>query len=200
MKTITQLLSVLTITVATIYITACGQKNQNTNAVLPVYQNCINCSGVITGSEFFRSESVDITQTLQLNLSFAGSNNVTTPYYSNLNYGSPIIHYSGPVAVVGTLNISLGSNIGGCLIQPGTYTLSTLQAGTWSNSIVNSLRVQAYGPTNMILSIPIAQVGAKRYDQMGRLWTEIPQLGRLIGSLIVENVNGIRCYADILVN
>ncbi len=200
MKTLSKMISILLVTAATTYIVACDKKNQNTATALPVYQNCVNCGGIITGSEFFRSESVDGNQSLQLNLSFVGSNTVAAPYYGNLNYGSPIINYSGPVAVTGTLNITMGANSGGCLIQPGTYTLSTLQAGTWSNAIVSSLRVQAYGPTNMILSIPMAQVGAKRYDQMGRLWTEIPQTGRLFGSVIIENVNGYRCYADILVN
>lgn len=200
MKTLSKIISAITISMATAYIVACDKKNQNTATALPVYQNCVNCGGVITGSEFFRSESVDGNQSLQLNLNFVGSNTVTAPYYGNLNYGSPIINYSGPVAVTGTLNIRLGANSGGCLIQPGTYTLSTLQAGTWSNAIVSSLRVQAYGPTNMIIAIPMAQVGAKRYDQMGRLWTEIPQTGRLFGSVIIENVNGYRCYSDILVN
>jgi hypothetical protein len=202
MKTLTKLISVLLITAATSYIVACDQKNKSTSTtqILPVYQNCVNCGGVITGSEFFRSESVDYNQSFLLSLSFVGSSTVAAPYYGNLNYGSPIINYSGPVAVTGTLSISTGVNAGGCLIQPGSYTLSTLQAGTWSNAIVSSLRVQAYGPSNMIISIPMAQVAAKRYDQMGRLWSEVPQVGRIFGNVIIENVNGYRCYTDILVN
>ncbi|AZZ36602.1 hypothetical protein CIK05_07300 [Bdellovibrio sp. qaytius] len=201
MKTLTKLISTLLLTAATTYIVACDKNiKSSTTQVLPVYQNCVNCGGVITGSEFFRSESTDYNQTFLLNLNFTGSNTVAAPYYGNLNYGSPIINYSGPVAVTGTLNIAIGTNAGGCLIQPGQYTLSTLQAGTWSNSIVSSLRVQAYGPSNMIISIPMAQVAAKRYDQMGRLWSEIPQIGRIFGDVIIENVNGYRCYSDILVN
>lgn len=201
MKTLTKLISVLIITAATSYIVACDQKNNNSaNQGLPVYQNCVNCGGVMTGSEFFRSESVDYSQSFLLYLSFVGSNTVALPYYGNLNYGSPVINYSGPVAATGTLSISYGVNAGGCLIQPGQYTLSTLQAGTWSNAIVSSLRLQAYGPSNMIISIPMAQVAAKRYDQAGRLWSEVPQIGRIFGNVIIENVNGYRCYTDILVN
>lgn len=205
MKTLSKLtskiISVLLVTAATTYIVACDQKNNNSTAtVLPVYQNCVNCGGVISGSEFFRSESKNYNQTVLLNLSFVGSTNVATPYYGNLNYGSPVITYNGPVAVTGTMNINMGTNAGGCLIQPGQYTLSTLQAGTWSNAIVQNLRIQAYGPSNMIISIPLAQVSAKRYDQMGRLWSEIPQVGRIFGNVIIENVNGYRCYTDILVD
>ncbi len=201
MKTLSQIISIITVTMAAAYMVACDQKNKNSQATaLPVYQNCVNCGGVISGSEFFRSESKNYDQTVLLNLSFVGSTNVATPYYGNLNYGSPVINYIGPVAVTGILNINMGTHAGGCLIQPGQYTLSTLQAGTWSNAIVQNLRVQAYGPSNMIISIPLAQVSAKRYDQMGRLWSEIPQVGRIFGNVIIENVNGYRCYTDILVD
>lgn len=201
MKTLSKLITLSTLAIATAFVIACENKNtNNTAAALPVYHNCVNCGGVINGSEFFRSESKDYNQTTLLNLSFVGSTNVATPYYGNLNYGSPVINYAGPVAVTGTMSISIGANLGGCLIQPGQYTLSTLQAGTWANAIVQNLRLQAYGPSNMIISIPIAQVSAKRYDQMGRLWTEIPQIGRIFGNIIIENVNGYRCYADILVD
>lgn len=204
MKTLSRLtvkiLSSITIIIASAYIVACDQKNKSAATVLPVFQNCVNCGGVITGSEFFRSESVDYNQIFLINLSFVGSNTVAAPYYGNLNYGSPIINYAGPVAVTGSLSVNAGTHAGGCLIQPGQYTLSTLQAGNWSNSIVSGLRIQAYGPSNMIISIPMAQVAAKRYDQMGRLWSEIPQIGRIFGNVIIENVNGYRCYTDILVN
>lgn len=201
MKTLSKMITTVFMSIATVSMIACENKNKNNSVqTLPVYQNCVNCGGVINGAEFFRSESKDYNQTTLLNLSFVGSTNVALPYYNNLNYGSPVINYSGPVAVTGTMSISIGANTGGCLIQPGQYTLSTLQAGTWSNAIVQNLRLQAYGPANMIISIPIAQVSAKRYDQMGRLWTEIPQNGRIFGNVIIENVNGYRCYADILVD
>lgn len=199
MKTLSKMITLIVVSIATAFVVACENKNNGTATALPVYQNCANC-GIINGVEFFRSESKDYAQTMLLNLSWVGSASVASPYYNNLNYGSPVINYSGPVAVTGTMSISMGHNLGGCLIQPGQYTLSTLQAGTWSNAIVQNLRLQAYGPANMILSLPIAQVSAKRYDQMGRLWTEIPQTGRIFGNVIVENVNGIRCYADILVD
>jgi hypothetical protein len=201
MKTLSKMISLTAVTLATMFVIACDNKNQNNNTqVLPVYQNCVNCGGVINGAEFFRSESKDFYQTTLLNLSFVGSTNVGIPYYGNLNYGSSVITYNGPVAVTGTMSISYGNNLGGCLIQPGQYTLSTLQAGTWSNAVVQNLRLQAYGPSNMIISIPQAQVSAKRYDQMGRLWSEIPQTGRIFGNVIIENVNGYRCYANILVD
>ncbi|MES2803287.1 MAG: hypothetical protein V4654_12405 [Bdellovibrionota bacterium] len=201
MKTLSKFISIIIVTIATAYIVACDQKNKNSTTIaLPVYQNCVNCGGVINGLEFFRSQSKDFNRTVLLDLSFVGSTNVAAPYYGNLNYGSPVINYTGPVAVTGTLNINMGTNAGGCLIQPGQYTLSTLQAGTWSNAIVQNLRIQAYGPSNMIISIPMAQVSAKRYDQMGRLWSEIPQMGRIFGNVIIENVNGYRCYSDILVD
>lgn len=201
MKTLSKMMTLVVLSVAAVSMMACENKNKNNSVqALPVYQNCVNCGGVINGTEFFRSESKDYNQTTLLNLSFVGSTNVALPYYNNLNYGSPVINYSGPVAVTGTMSVSIGANMGGCLIQPGQYTLSTLQAGTWSNAIVQNLKLQAYGPSNMILSIPIAQVSAKRYDQMGRLWTEIPQNGRIFGNVIIENVNGYRCYADILVD
>lgn len=201
MKTFSKAISLIALSIATSLVIACENKNNNNNVqTLPVYQNCVNCGGVINGSEFFRSESKDYAQTMLLNLSFVGSTNVAIPYYNNLNYGSPVINYAGPVAVTGTMSIAYGTNKGGCLIQPGQYTLSTLQAGTWSNAIVQNLRLQAYGPSNMIISIPMAQVSAKRYDQMGRLWTEIPQTGRIFGNVIIENVNGYRCYADVLVD
>lgn len=201
MKTLGKMITLVAVAIATAFVVACEDKKKNNGApALPVYQNCVNCGGVINGAEFFRSESKDYNQTTLINLSFVGSTNVASPYYNNLNYGSAVINYNGPVAVTGTMSVSIGANLGGCLIQPGQYTLSTLQAGTWANAIVQNLRLQAYGPANMIISIPIAQVSAKRYDQMGRLWTEIPQNGRIFGNVIIENVNGYRCYADILVD
>lgn len=201
MKTLSKMITLTAVTIATAFVIACENKNKNNNTAvtLPVYQNCANC-GIINGAQFFTSESKDYNQTLLMNLNFVGSTSVGLPYYNNLNYGSPVINYTGPVAVTGTLSIVTGQNLGGCLIQPGQYALSTLQAGTWSNAIVQNLRLQAYGPSNMIISMPIAQVSAKRYDQMGRLWTEIPQTGRIFGNVIIENVNGYRCYADILVD
>lgn len=201
MKTLNKIISLAAVTLATTLLIACENRNQNSNQTqLPVYQNCVNCGGVINGVEFFRSESKDYYNTTLINLSFLSSTNVALPYYGNLGFGSSVITYNGPVAATGTLYISYGNNLGGCLIQPGQYTLSTLQAGTWSNAVVRDLRLQAYGPSNMILSIPQAQVSAKRYDQMGRLWSEIPQIGRIFGNVIIENVNGYRCYADILVD
>lgn len=200
MKPLSKMIALTVISIASAFVIACENKNNNSTQTLPVYQNCVNCGGVINGSEFFRSESKDYNQTTLLNLSFVGSTNVALPYYNNSYYGSPVITYNGPVAVTGTMSVSMGSNLGGCLIPPGQYTLSTLQAGTWANAIVQNLRIQAYGPANIILSIPQAQVSAKRYDQLGRLWTEIPQSGRIFGNVVVENVNGFRCYTNILVD
>lgn len=201
MKSITKVLSILTIASLTTWVVACDKKEKNNQPLPTVYQNCVNCGGVINGPEFFRSQSKDYSQSMQLNLNFAGSNNVNQPYYNNPYYGgSAVINYYGPVAVNGLLNINMGGYSGTCLIQPGQYRVSTLQAGTWANAIVQNLRLQAYGPTNMIFSIPQAQVSAKRYDQMGRLWTEIPQEGRIFGEMIIENVNGARCYSDILLD
>jgi hypothetical protein len=201
MKTITKALSILTIAGLATWTVACDKKTQNNQTPPVVYQNCVNCGGVINGAEFFRSQSKDYAQSILLNLNFIGSNTVVQPYYNNSYYGgSAVINYSGPVAAAGTLTINVGSYFGECVLQPGQYSISTLQAGTWANAVVQNLRLQAYGPTNMIISIPIAQVSAKRYDQMGRLWTEIPQEGRIFGNVIIENVNGYRCYRDILVD
>lgn len=200
MKILNKIITLIIITVATASIVACEKKNQNqTQAPHTLYPNCVNCGGVINGPEFFRSESADYAQTLRLNLSFIGSSLAATPYY-NSYYGSPVINYNGPVAANGSLIINWGSYSGGCVIQPGQYTLSTLQAGTWANAIVQNLRLQAYGPSNMIISLPVAQVSAKRYDQMGQLWTEIPQVGRVFGNVVIENVNGLRCYREFLVD
>lgn len=198
MKTLSKILTLTTVTLAVMTIAACDKKNQNPSPVYSAYQNCVNCGGVINGIEFFRAQSKDFTNSLNLNLGFVGSNTVAAPYYNQFAY-SPVITYSGPVAVTGTLDVAVGSYSGGCMLQPGRYVLSTLQAGTWSNAGVRNLRIQAYGPTNMILSVPQAQVSAKSYNQMGQLWSEIPQIGRLFGNVIIENVNGYRCYSDILV-
>lgn len=199
MKTLSKMITLTAITIATAFVIACENKNKNNQTTFPVYQNCVNC-GVINGSEFFRSESQYANQSIVMNMNFVGSASVAAPYYNNLNYGSPVINYSGPVAVTGSMSIALGYNLGGCLVQPGQYTLSTVQAGTWSNAIVQNLRLQAYGPSNMMISIPTAQVSAKPFNQMGNLWTEIPQMGRIFGRVMIESVNGYRCYADILVD
>lgn len=194
MKTFTKLMTLTAVTIATAFVIACENKNKNNQANLPVYQNGIG------GAEFFRSESKDTNQTLFFNLSFLSSSGVAAPYYNNLNYGSPVINYVGPVAVNGSLSVTMGQYLGGCLVPAGTYTLSTVQTGVWTNAIVQNVRIQAVGPASMILSIRNAQVSAKPYNQMGNLWTEIPQYGRIFGRIVIESANGYNCYGDILVD
>lgn len=195
MKTLTKMMTLTAVTIATAFVIACENKNKNNPANLPVYQN-----GMVNGPEFFRAESKDTNQTMFFNFSFLSSTGVATPYYNNLNYGSPVINYVGPVGVNGSLSVTMGQYLGGCLVQAGTYTLSTVQVGTWSNALVQDVRLQASGPASMIISIRNAQVAAKPYNQMGNLWTEIPQYGRIFGKLVIENVNGYNCYADVLVD
>lgn len=194
MKNFTKLMTLTAVTIATAFVIACENKNKNNQANLPVYQNGIG------GSEFFRSESKDTNQTLFFNLSFLSSSGVAAPYYSNQVYGSPVINYVGPVAANGALNVTMGQYLGGCLVPAGTYNLSTIQTGVWANALVQNVRMQASGPASMILSIRNAQVSAKPYNQMGNLWTEIPQYGRIFGKIVIENVNGYNCYADLLVD
>lgn len=173
-------------------MSACEKNKDQAQQPIAVYQNCSNCGGMINGSEFFRSESKDITGYVQLALSFVGSNYIQPQYYSYS--GSPIVTYNGIVAANGSISINLPMYNNGCVVPAGSYSISTLQAGTWNRTFVSNIRLQAAGPATLVLSIPRAQVSAKRYDQMGQLWTEIPQVGRLFGDLVIESLNGSQCY------
>lgn len=201
MKTLKQIITLAAITLTTAWFASCN--NGSTTSAAPVlaptyYQNCLNCGGITNGTAFYTSTSTDFSNLLLLNLRFSGSNAAASSYYGA--YGSPIITYQGPVVANGSLSVNLGMNSMGCVIPAGTYSLSTIQAGTWASSIVQGLRMQANGPAQMVVSISTAQVSAKPYGEQSALWSEIPQQGGLFGDLIIESVNGYQCYRDILVN
>jgi len=181
-------------------LVACDKsKNSDPQPVTNVYQNCLNCYG-IQGQNFFRSISTSQNQNIILNLNFFGQNNFQ-PYYSYT--GSPVVSYFGPVAVQGTMRVNVMANINGagsgCLIPAGDYNLQTIQAGQWSAALFNQVRLLATGPTTLYLKISTGQVTAKRYNDMGKLWTEIPQEGQVFADVVVESVAGLQCMQSFLV-
>lgn len=204
MKNLNPLFSKAALTFSIVVLTAiagsligCKQPANTNQQVLPVYQNCLNCSGLVGGQEFFRAEAKDYSNQLRAQLSFVGAQVFSS--FTNY-YASPVVTYTGPVAVQGALQIDLGLNSMGCIIPAGTYNVTTLQAGQWMRSAMAGVRLQALGPAQIVLSISRAQVAAKQYNQMGYLWSEIPQQGRLFGNLVIESVNGYQCQRSVLVD
>lgn len=174
-------------------LTACPDNKNNQNNPYQVYPNCANCGDLGAGQEFFRSQSKNYYGSLILNLNFVGSSIATNGInYYNSYYQSPVVSYYGPVAVTGNMQVNYNQQYG-CTIPAGSYTITTLQAGQWRSAIAGGLRIQATGPVSVVMSLPQMIVQAKQYNQLGRLWTEIPQVGRIYGDMIVESVNGYNC-------
>lgn len=177
-------------------------KNKGSNNVQPVtnvYQNCTNCAG-IQGSQFFRSASTSTNGNIIMSMNFFG-NTVFQPYMNYL--GSPVVTYAGAVAVQGAMHVNNMANIngagGGCIFPAGDYTLQTIQAGQWSSAVFSQVRLLATGPTQIYLTMSMGQVSAKKYNDMGKLWTEIPQEGNVFSDVVVESVAGLRCGQSFLI-
>ena len=198
MKTLKKFITLTALTISALALTACPKKGNDSNLTGQVFQNCYNCNGIAQGNEFFRSISQDYTRSLSLNLSFFGSAVQNQNYYYNTN--SPVISYYGPVGVSGQMNIQFPVNLGYCAIPAGSYSVYTLSAGQWSNSIISQLVMQATGAANIIMRFTSAQVSAKQYGQQGYTWNEVQQSGRLFGDLYVESVNGYPCQRSVLVD
>lgn len=200
-------------------LTACGNNGGGGNSAPVVQQNnvCgvnVSCQPAIGGNTFFQSESQDWYGYLKLNLTFTALNPIQSqpmptpsyPYgggyiggsYPGTN-GSPIITYAGPVSSAGVLTVMQNLSSGYCQLPVGTYNLMTVSPGQWTSAMVYGLRMQASGPTNAVISIQQAQVGAKTGIQLGQTWSEINPVGRLFGNVSVESVNGYPCNISVLV-
>lgn len=184
------------------WMVACGNSSNNNNPQ-PVYQappvnpysNCVNCQSV-SGTVFFTATAQDQYGVMQFNnWTFSGQNILA----NNNPYASPIISYTGPVFSQGQLVVGQTVSAGYCQMPAGTYNLGTVALGQWSAGIVFNLRLQAYGPAQIIMSVSQAQVAAKTGSQLGSTWSEVPAVGRLFGNLIVESVNGISCQTSVLI-
>ncbi len=200
MKQLKKFITLTALTITVLALTACPKKgnDNNNNIIGPVFQNCANCGNINQGYEFFRSVSQDYTRTLALNLSFFGTAVQNQNYYYNTN--SPVISYYGPVGVSGQMNVQFPLNLGYCAIPAGNYSVYTLSAGQWSNSIISQLVMQASGAAHITMRFTSAQVSAKSYGQQGYTWNEVQQSGRLFGDLYVESVNGYPCQRSVLVD
>lgn len=175
-------------------IAACDNKNNNQPATQNVYQNCVNC-GMMQGQIFFKSTSTSYNSNVNLSLNFVGN----TAFNNYYQYGaSPVVTYHGPTAATGTLHINVMANIDNCIIPAGDYTVQTTQAGQWASGVISQLRLTAVGPSQVNMLITSGQVSAKQYTDMGKLWTEIPQIGNIFANVMIESVGGVQCYRSVL--
>jgi hypothetical protein len=177
---------------------ACGKTNSNEIDKNNAFQNCTNCSNftpVGSGNEFLRSMSQDTYGMLQVNLSLMYQIYGANISNYNVNYAAFVSSYSGMVAAVGsvvlnqnfTMNVNTQENSTYCLMPKGEYTARTLQAGQWSNLGVSGLKLELFGPANVVLSSPRGQISAANPV------TNFNATGRLQGNAVVESINGNPC-------
>lgn len=171
--------------------------NNNTNA------NCVNCTGIVNGQNFFQSQSVDISNQFSLSLNFAGSGTTaypTTQYSGQTGYPttgySMITSYNGLVYAQGQLQIPQGINSYNCSIPAGTYTVQTVQAAQWSYPTISVLVMQATGPVSLMVQLSNAYVEP---PGGGRTWAEVPPIGRIWGNVIIQSLNGYNCQTSTLI-
>lgn len=204
-----------------------GSSNNN-GAQQQVYPNCVNCQvgypgqvGV-GGATFFQASSQDIYGLMSINWSFMAQGAIAQNQYQynngglygggynyggsigigyGYNYGgtSPIISYSGPVTAAGTIAVQQNVNLGNCYLPAGTYSLNSISQGQWSSAMVYNLRMQASGPASIVMTLSQGQVAAKTGAQLGQLWSEINPVGRIFGNLVLESINGMACYSQLLI-
>lgn len=194
-------------------IAACGNKNDSAPVVVQQQNVCgVNmvCPGQVTGNTLFQAESTDWYNVVKLNWNFLAQNAIQAPF-QNTNggiygggtfggmYNSPIITYSGPVAVSGAMTLTQTASMGMCQLPAGSYVLSTVTPGQWMSAMVYGVRMQATGPATVMLSLQQGQVSAKTGSQLGSLWSETAPVGRIFGNIMIESVGGYPCNMSILV-
>jgi hypothetical protein len=178
MKTLNKIILML----AVVVLSACPKNNNNNDQNQNVYVNCVNCSGVVNGPEFLFTDSTELNNSFTLHMSLMGTTNTA-------NYGA---YYSGPAAVSrGDLQMSQGLYQGYCLIPAGSYSLGTVEAGTYQNGILQGLRIIAQGPATLILRMQSAQISSQNNrDANGYL---LSQQRLFSANTVIESVNGQVC-------
>lgn len=215
MKTLklNKIIKATSLLVIALVMSACNKGNTNQTNDIYGFQNCATCGNLQNGQVFFQSQSTSVDQTLSVSLNFVGAtgynynsgygynNGYNTGYgYNNYGYNSPIVTYQGAVAAQGQLviNQAMGGYYG-CYIPPGSYSLTTVQAGQWNQAIVTGLVMVAQG-NGIALNVTInpAQVAAKQ-PANGQTWSEVPQVGRLFGNVMIQMSNGYNCQMSTLI-
>ncbi|MBC7754437.1 MAG: hypothetical protein H7Z71_09385 [Moraxellaceae bacterium] len=174
-----------------LFVMSCGKSGSDANHNNNVYNNGYGAA-LPGGQTFYHSISTDITYGMTVDLNFIGQVGYNQGY-------SPIVSYSGPVAVHGTLQVNqpVTQIYGGCYLPAGTYTLQTLQPGQWSQAIASNLVMTAQGPVTAVVTIPHGQVPAK--TQLGATWNEIAPQGGFFADFNIQSVNGLQCAISTLI-
>lgn len=201
--------------VTALLISACGNKGGDSAPAPVVVQPMVNptCLGVTCvgagGAEIFRGESTGgwYGSNTQLTLVFNATNYVQPvqpmigqpgypntmiyPNYPGYNSLSPT-SYSGGVTVQGTLTVN-STMWSTTLLPSGTYSVVSIQQGTWMSATYSNVRVQIT-PMNGLGFSAVAtisgMVGAKSPGYWGYMWSEIPRQGTIMGQIVFESING----------
>lgn len=165
-------------------LTGCPKNNNSTDQNLNnnAFAQCINCSGMVNGTEFMMTESNEYNNMFVLRLAFSGSSGVP-------NYGA---YYNGAAAVSrGELVVNQNFGQGYCYIPAGTYSMGTLEVGQYASGIFQNIRMVAQGPALVVIRMLNGQISSQNNrDPYGQL---LPTQRLFSTNTVVESVNGQAC-------
>jgi len=121
----------------------------------------------------------------------------TNSLYSYPGYQNSMldpVNYYGSVSAQGVMTLP-SLPYGFCNLPGGSYSVTTVQPGTWGAATFMGIRVQLSGPSQMVGYLSGA-VGAKSSQYWGYTWQEMPmpRTGPIYGGqLLIETINGMSC-------
>lgn len=181
-------------------LAACDDKGSSGKTVSGYLNSCVNCGNWTGGYAIssFTAQSYNSSVVLRNMVLHGnqGTNIQNQGYYQNNNMNIVNSNYgygTQQVAVSGNLQILTPSySYNGCYVPAGSYTVSTIQAGSYSNTYFAVPLLRASGPTNLEMAISGAGAngGAFLYDKNGT------GIKSMYGTLQILKVNGRQCSSD----
>lgn len=112
------------------------------------YGACVNCT--FSQATFAQNVSSQISQGI-LTLSLIGDVNQMNMLGSYAQ--NPLFSYQGQMVLGGTLNLNTDLYLGACRLPVGSYTLQTLQVGTYNRGVFMAPAVELVGPVRVVVSV-----------------------------------------------
>lgn len=194
MNALKRTIHVALVAIAVGFLTACPAKKDDNNGSVgqpvPPYgvPGCPGCPPG-TGQNLALAFGQHSPSTLALGLNFTAVGSPTSQPGLPPGYQVNPGYYAGPVVASGEMFVT-GQSSYTCPMVPGVYVINSIQPGQWQANMFGGLRVNAVGPSNVILNIyrggvyqavPEVNYQGRRFPN--NMWAEV----------IVESVNGYPC-------
>lgn len=111
---------------------ACGNKNSNDGAYVPVGTGVATGTGICPGCNMMQGSLFTSSanySSMSMNIEMIGDQNMINQLL-HMGY-APAKHYNGQVMIRGVLNVSTQVMAGNCVLQPGQYQLMSMSPGTY---------------------------------------------------------------------